>query len=492
MNKRNKNYFISASLAVLLGIFLVNNIWFIYLAAIVFLSIILIRKYSAKKEADFLIKLFIVALLFRIFIVLIMRPFIILYGNGVDIFGDGLPYNVHAFFISETLKGDISGMAAQKALNNRIFELLPLTRVYTEAMQWIVPKWVGMLPSHDTYQISGYTYLLSALYYFFGFNPILGILFNCLLGVLLCLCIYSITKVMSNDVRTAMIAAGMSAFFPSLFLWSIVSEREMIIIFLNVLIVLCWVKIAAERKLFLIPVIILAIWIQYYFRPYYTLPLVIHSALIFLILLGKWAFRRKIIIPILTALIFIFALLFMEYPPKRLAGYAHYSLLTSLDRHRYQVFEKGASYRILPEQYYNSNSFDGLKALSVGDIATIYIKGMGHFIFEPLPFRIDNFLKLSSYPQALLTYFMLVFFILGLPLALRKKPLLFVILFLNLFIFSSVVALSEGNMGGLFRHRDIVMPIFIIFVSLGLAIPLRYSQKETVAEGRFIEYEAQQ
>jgi hypothetical protein len=236
----------------------------------------------------------------------------------------------------------------------------------------------------------------------------------------------------------------------------------------------------------------LAIWIQYYFRPYYTLPLVIHSALIFLILLGKWAFRRKIIIPILTALIFIFALLFMENPPKRLAGYAHYSLLTSLDRHRYQVFEKGASYRILPEQYYNSNSFDGLKALSVGDIATIYIKGMGHFIFEPLPFRIDNFLKLSSYPQALLTYFMLVFFILGLPLALRKKPLLFVILFLNLFIFSSVVALSEGNMGGLFRHRDIVMPIFIIFVSLGLAIPLRYSQKETVAEGRFIEYEAQQ
>jgi len=166
-----KKSIVLVSFAALLGLISINNLWFIYFSAIVILCLILIKNKFAEKEANFLIKLFLIFLLLRIFIVLIMWGFIIKHDNGVSLFGDGQSNHFLGFIISETLKGDLSKFSSQVELNSRLFQSLPflyrLFHVPRGGEVWILPSWIGRLPPVDAYQVTGYAYLSAIFYYFF-------------------------------------------------------------------------------------------------------------------------------------------------------------------------------------------------------------------------------------------------------------------------------------------------------------------------------------
>jgi len=473
-----KKSIVLVSFAALLGLISINNLWFIYFSAIVILCLILIKNKFAEKEANFLIKLFLIFLLLRIFIVLIMWGFIIKHDNGVSLFGDGQSNHFLGFIISETLKGDLSKFSSQVELNSRLFQSLPflyrLFHVPRGGEVWILPSWIGRLPPVDAYQVTGYAYLSAIFYYFFGFNPIIGMFFNSLLGSLLCICIYSITKkILDNSIPK--IGAVLAGLFPSLFLWSTINEKEIIIIFLNALIILCWAIIVTRKKWFLFPAIILLIWIEKIFRPPFLLPFIFYNTLIALMLVWLWVIRKRAILLGFTFLTILLIFFSVKYPPQKLVRQVHQSVVKILDHHRVQVWEKGASYKILEEKYYDPEQ--SLYVLSFKQIIMAYCKALVHFVFEPLPYKIDNFVKLLAYPGNICISFLLIFFILGIIITFKKNPAMFIILFSNLLIFSSLIALGEGNIGGLFRHRDIVMPVFIIFVAVGFTVFLKDQQK---------------
>jgi hypothetical protein len=473
-----KKSLVLVSSAALLGLISINNLWFIYFSTIVILCVILIKNKFEEKEANFLIKLFLLFLLLRISIVLIMWEFIIKHDNGVSLFGDGQSNHFLGYIISETLKSDLTKFSSQVALNNRLFQSLPflyrLFRVPLGGEIWVLPSWIGRLPSVDAYQVTGYAYLSSIFYYFFGFKPIIGMFFNSLLGSLLCICVYSIIKRISDN-SAPKVGAVLAGLFPSLFLWATINEKEIIIIFLNVLIILCWTIIVTRKKWFLFPVIILLTWIGRTFRSPFLLPFIFYNISIILMLTGLWVIRKRAVLlgfAFLTILLIFFS---VKYPPQKLVRQVHQGVVKILDHHRVQVWEKGASYKILEEKYYDPN--ESLYALSYKQIIMAYCNGLGHFFFEPLPYKIDNFVKLLAYPGDIYISFLLIFFILGIIITFKKNPAMFIILFSNFFIFSSLIALGEGNMGGLFRHRDIVVPIFIIFASIGLTVFFKDQQK---------------
>ena len=79
----------------------------------------------------------------------------------------------------------------------------------------------------------------------------------------------------------------------------------------------------------------------------------------------------------------------------------------------------------------------------------------------------------SSKLLTAIALFLFLFFIFGVVIALKRDFRIFLVLFSYLFIFSFTVALGEGNVGGLIRHRDIVTPVFIIFLSIGFLSLLR-------------------
>jgi len=476
-----KKSLVLVSFALLLGLFSINNLWFIYFSAIVIFFVIFIKKKFAEKEANLLIKLFLIFLLLRVSVALMMWEFIIKHNNGVSLFGDGQTNHFLGFIISETFKGDLTKISSQAALNSRLFQLIPflyrLFKVPWGGEVWVLPSWIGRLPSVDAYQVTGYAYLSAIFYYFFGFKPILGIFFNSLLGALLCICVYSIIKRISDN-SAPKVGAVLAGLFPSLFLWSTINEKEIIIIFLNILIIICWTNIITRKKWFLFPVIILLTWIERTFRSPFLLPFIFYNTLITLMLVGLWAIRKRFVLRgviFLAILLIFFSVKYAPDAPEKLVKQFHKGILQILDHHRVQVWEKGAYYKILEEKYYDPTK--DLSGLSYKQIIMAYSKGFGHFILEPFPHKIDNFEKLLAYPENIYICFLLIFFILGIIITFKKNPIIFVILFSNFFIFSSLVAMGEGNIGGLFRHRDIVAPIFIIFAAVGLGAFFRDRQK---------------
>ena len=134
---------------------------------------------------------------------------------------------------------------------------------------------------------------------------------------------------------------------------------------------------------------------------------------------------------------------------------------------------KGNYYKILEEKYYYKQNNFNFEEISFSSILNASFFGLAHFIFEPLPFKIHNFSTLIAYPQTMLVYFLLLFFTFGVFIVMKRDFRIFLVLFLYLFIFSLTIALAEGNVGGLLRHRDIVTSVFIIFSSIGFLNLLR-------------------
>jgi len=467
----------SICLGVLTGACLTFNLWIFYFFATVIFCIIWIKKAFIDNESRFLIKLFLLSLFLRIFAVMITRPFVILLSNGLDIFGDGMACVINGFVISETIKGSLNDINSKILLNKQIFQFISLHHLQGWTGKfWALDSWAGSLPRINTYQVGGFGYFLSMLYYFFGFSPLTGIFVNCLLGSSLCLPVYSITNKILNNRIMAKFSAVFISFFPSLFLWSIVNLKEIFSISFNLLIILCIFMIVTEHKkipLYLFFILTLTL-LQLAMRPQFIPLLLIYYLLIFII----FGIRRKRWVFLFLIFLFSFMCLFpksrnfMNRSFLTTTEMLHRRIILALKAHGGHVSKGGSYYKILNEPYpkikdgsYYKTFFDGMTSK---DIAKAYFLGMVHFIFEPFSRETNNFSKLIAYPQTMLCYFLLLFFFIGLFVSARHNFPAFLVLFLYLFIFSSSIALQEGNVGSLVRHRDIVTPIFIVFSSIGL------------------------
>ncbi len=388
-----------------------------------------------------------------------------------------MAYSLNGFIISESLKTNMANLASQIALKKHILEIIP-PEYFRGGTDELLPRWIGTIPSIYAYQVEGIGYFSAMLHYFFGFKPILAIFFNSLLGSTLGICVYSIAKEISNNDNISRLSAILTNFLPSLFLWSIINQKDIAYIFINTLIVLCMIKIAKGKKLFFIFYIVLLSLFQLYLRPRFISLLLMYYILIFLFILWSWIPTKKIV-SILLVFLAIFSMLFpqtrnfIEKVSYKSITKTYNLILDTLVHHKSQVLEGASNYKILQEQRYSTvdpTAKVSLEGMSFKEIFMAYLLGLDNFVFQPFPLKINSFLKLLSYPQEILIYFLLAFFLLGLFIILRQNALLFNILFFYIFIFSLIVILGEGNVGGLFRHRDIVTPIFIIFAVTGFSV----------------------
>ena len=90
-----------------------------------------------------------------------------------------------------------------------------------------------------------HTNFLAILFYFFGFSRMTGKMFNMLFGVLTSIFIFFIGKEVFNR-SIARFSAILVAFFPSIFLWSCVNLKEILVLFF--LVIYAWVIIQFQNK----------------------------------------------------------------------------------------------------------------------------------------------------------------------------------------------------------------------------------------------------
>ncbi|HQQ06943.1 MAG TPA: glycosyltransferase family 39 protein, partial [Candidatus Omnitrophota bacterium] len=120
---------------------------------------------------------------------------------------------------------------------------------YTLRGYWIAAHWAGADVSgqilkaafNPIYGWTGYTYVVAAFHYLFGFSPVSSVLVNCCCALLSGFFAYSLAREYLSE-RISRLTALLVLFFPSMFLWSITNLKDTSMIMISLFILWAYVK----------------------------------------------------------------------------------------------------------------------------------------------------------------------------------------------------------------------------------------------------------
>lgn len=405
---------------------------------------VMLWRFSSAEDRKFIMTLFIIGMTSRIIIYLILGFISILAGKGGWFFGDSWGIYNYAWAWAQQIDGSPSVIYFE-AMDGHLYPFPNYT--ITEIWQ---------------YGYSGYTYLLGTIYYFFGPLKFSPRLINSLMGVGASVFIYYIVKDIFGK-GPAKLSALLTVFSPSLFLWSITLLKDLPFIFISCIILWSFLRFQKTKRAFYLFVLFATILAQYTIRPTLPLALIMGVFILSYFIVSRISWRKKIIIFI--------CLLILMIP---LSHRVNFKIIVSnqmtdiLDYTRGIVNTGGSIYKIFDDKYYRGGSMSHSKNISYIDFTKGFFKGWFYFLLVPFPWKIYTKLLLISYPQVILWYLFIPFVFIGMIMAFRYKWRETFIIFVYIIIFGSIIATHSGNIGTVFRHRDMLTPFFLIFGSLGL------------------------
>lgn len=408
-----------------------------------------INRLSGGAESRFLLAVFLSGLGVRVIITVLTMLFSLFKGNILN-------YSLSFLGAPDYSAPDIIGDSA----------------FYTLRSQFISMFWLGRPLDQSTlqgifapYGYTGFMYILAVFFTLFGYSPISSRFINCLMGSLLIVLVYSIVKDISNQ-RAARLAAVLTAFFPSLLLWSTTNLKEPSTIFVVYLMLWSLVRFQKTRSPRYLTIAALSIAAQASIRYSYKLGFVLLTVgLIALYLFYAYlldiSLRRRAAVFLLVFIIGGGALFSQG---ARIKSAAQGMVQTAYVHHKGVINTGGICYRLLPDDFYADYK-------NVSLIAFVRMLGRGwfHILFEPLPQRAkESASMLFSLPQMLLWYLLIPFAVLGAAILIRYRLKESTLLAAYFILMTSALAVFGGNIGTMFRIRDITTPLVLIFASVGL------------------------
>lgn len=394
-------------------------------------GIFLISLSREQKDRDFLTILFSVAFLLRVFVALFVYTFHLLLKGG-GLFGDGWCYSENGYTI---LQMWLSGI---RDINKITEKILPISASAT---------------------LSSFDFWNAFVYFFTGKSPLSLVLINCSIGSLTMIIIYYITKQLSNG-KAAMFAAILTAFWPSLFLWSIQNFKEPVNIFLVSIVMWSIIRIAKKFKFYLVFLIIVSSVALIFLRPisFFTLYLIVIPFYLVLVLRNKIKCGLKIFIILFIIFISLvlphldYLLTFIPFPhsPASILRWA-YTMRT--------VRVLGANSAFLV----NFDFTEPSNLIIFTPLAFLYS------LFAPFPWQWGSVIQVMAIPEMLIYYLLIPFTFSGAIFIIKNKVRegeMVLVYILAMFV---VLAFLEGNVGTLFRHRALILPFMFVFIGIGLS-----------------------
>ena len=401
---------------------------FIFLIA---LTVFIIARNKEEKDRAFLITIVLLMFISRFLVSLFVMD-----ARGAELWQDEGLYSKKALMEACKMKG------AQ--------DLEPLFRDYFDDSD--------MMSNQYGYNI--YTHILAGFYYLFGYQIQAARMINIFLSIIIFLLLFNMAKELF-DSRAAKLSSAIYAFFPSTLLWSVMLSVDMTA-FLCILAYFYSLIRMMKRFEFKWPcVMAMALLALYSIRPYIVVILLSLAALIPVCRFCVWFVKKARIASLALAFLLIFIVsnpLFMSLGENKIQE----KIQLMAQRQRNFAIADDAGYLVYPKDCYQGGrcgAFDFFKS---------YAKGMSYAVFSPFPWQIESKQQLMAYPQIIFLYLILPFIIYGFYAGYKKnRPAASSILAYS-FIMFSIFALVEGNIGAVFRHRDMVTPFFLIYFAGGV------------------------
>lgn len=431
----------------ILACFSRGSVFFILLALV---TVYFIKRLPEERERNFILRIFLFGFGLRVLFVLLTVALAVYRGNIVDyhaayqnpdcvisyatpdLFDDSAYYTLRALYTSLYWKGVPLGM-------------------------WTLEHVVA----NREYGFSGFVWLPATFFTLFGFSPVSSRFINCFLGIITALLVYFTVKNTFGG-RTARLAAILTAFFPSLFIWSITNLKDTSFIFAFYLMLWAIVKMRSSRSIFYAFIIFIAIWFQSFvrffkFKEYLYLNILIITLYFLPFLISFLRGRLKNIVIAMM----VVSCVFFIVQKRESIGYKFNSMANeAFEWHKGVIAGGGSNYKLLPDRILQRNEIGRM------DFLRMYFSGVFHAMFEPVPSRINKPVLVLAALQMCLWYILIILAAAGLFFSLRQSMATSLMLFAYFFVMLSISAVTGGNIGTIFRMRDIITPIILIFASL--------------------------
>lgn len=326
--------------------------------------------------------------------------------------------------------------------------------------QWLMNYWFGNGPRPE-YLYSGfrgitrigYLGMVAIQYWIFDVSFVVPRVFNCMAGAFLALYAFRITQ-RTYGLNAAKIAGVLTAFFPSLILWSSLNMRDIWIAL--AIVIIAWHAVLLRDKMSISSIVVIAgclMWIQ--MNRAYLVPIM------GLTVAGSFIFGRarewyKDLLILSTMLMAVAAVLYFF----QVGSGMEFVDLEAVNRQRL----------ILAKASVGKSGYLGDIDISNPVNMIIYSPLLlAYFLFSPFPWDIRGVRQLLTLPEMIVWYACIPFVIMTIVDTFKDKTRKGFTLLMPMVIITISFALSSGNMGLSYRYRAQVVTLFLIFAAAGFA-----------------------
>lgn len=416
-----KTSMILSGLIIAISVVFFNQEYVVFPALVFFIGLfigILFFIFSEKEDRNFLMGLFFIAFFIRITASVFLYNIAFLFNNKNPLLGDAYGYSETGYSILKLWQNGIRNI-------DKIME--------------------GLVSVSVSGNLSSYDFWNAIVYFVTGKSPLSVIFINCLAYSLTIFLIFYITKQISSR-KPAMVAAFLTAFWPSTFVWSIQNLKEPLSIFLLAVLIWAILQLKIKFRLHLVFLIILSsialkeLRFAFFFMFY---------AVIFPLSLTLFLWKKSRILFILLMAIIGLAIAII------------------IKHYNFPLIE----YIVTTRNYraYGSTAF--LSDLDITDPSKFMFFVPVTILFAwlaPFPWQTGSISQITAIPEMLLYYLLLPAMFLGWGFIMRHKTTEGGIIIVYIFIMMLVLAFVEGNIGTLFRHRAMVLPFMFVLIGIGL------------------------
>jgi Dolichyl-phosphate-mannose-protein mannosyltransferase len=372
-------------------------------------------------DRTFLLRLFIAGLIVRLVI-----GTIIYVGHMQEFFGgDAITYDFFGHALMESWHGD----QLQRAVYNQF--------TASGAGAW------GML------------YMIALVYELIGRNMLAIQFINASLGAATAAVIYRNAQHLFNNVRVSRLAAALTAFFPSLVLWSSQGLKDGLIVMALSLAMLATMRLMERvnfARIMMLTVCLAALMGLRFYIFYMMVVAVLGAFVIGLKSMTAQTFLQRFvaIVGVGLALTWFGVLRTASTQFERFGNMeAVYASRLDLARSAKSGFEKDVDIR----------TTEG--ALTIIPIGLIYL------LFAPFPWQLESVRQLITLPEMLVWWCCFPLLVLGLWFALkyRLREVSPILLFTSML--TLVYSVFQGNVGTAYRQRSQLLVFYFIFVAVG-------------------------
>lgn len=316
--------------------------------------------------------------------------------------------------------------------------------------------WIGLGPMParvgDTLQVA-YPTLNAALFLVFGFARGAPAILNIFFSAWTAVPVFHLAMLLVHgNVRVARLAAGLTVFFPSLVLWSVLNVREApTILTLTTALYFC-VRLQHRPSAGALAGALVGLAVLTLFREYLTV--LLGAAAAAGILMGRSTS------PVRAFVSGSVLMVTLAYAAQTLGLGATLAGEPTLDQ--LQAVRQGFLYGA------NSAYAAGVDVSTPAGALAFLPVGLAYFLLAPFPWAIGSTLQALTLPETLLWYSILPVGLWGARLALRHDARMFTVPMTTLLVVTFAYALVEANAGTAYRHRAQILPIVFVFCALGL------------------------